>query len=59
VYGASDKHAAYPVADAMQPVDLMASVHHLLGIPRELALEDAQGRPQVVCPGEPVLRLFS
>ncbi|QDT52202.1 hypothetical protein Pan44_02110 [Caulifigura coniformis] len=59
VYGASDRHAAYPIADAVQPVDLMATVHHLLGIPRELALADAQGRPQVVCPGEPVTRLFS
>jgi len=59
VYGASDKHAAYPIADAVQPVDLMATVHHLLGIPRELALPDAQGRPQVLCPGEPVVKLFS
>ncbi len=55
VYGASDRHAAYPSADAVQPVDLMATVHHLLGIPPHLALADAVGRPQVICPGEPVL----
>lgn len=58
VYGASDRHAAYPTADAVQPVDLMATVHHLLGIPPHLALEDATGRPQVICPGECVLGLL-
>ncbi len=58
VYGASDKHAAYPAADAVLPVDLMATVHHLLGIPPELAMADAQGRPQVICPGEPVMKLL-
>jgi hypothetical protein len=52
VYGASDRHAAYPAADAVKPVDLMATVHHLLGLPSELTLRDSLGRPLVVCPGE-------
>lgn len=55
VHGASDKHAAYPAADPVQPVDLMATVHHLLGIPQHLELADSAGRKQVVCPGERVL----
>ncbi|REJ73309.1 MAG: DUF1501 domain-containing protein [Planctomycetota bacterium] len=54
VYGASDRHAAYPAADPVKPVDLMATVHNLLGLPPELTLRDAQGRPLVVCPGEMV-----
>lgn len=58
VHGASDKHAAYPAADPVQPVDMMATVHHLLGIPHHLALADAAGRPQVICPGERVLSLL-
>ena len=58
VHGASDKNAAYPAADPVQPVDLMATVHHLLGIPHHLALADAAGRPQVICPGERVLSLL-
>jgi hypothetical protein len=58
VYGASDRHAAYPSLNPVKPVDLMATVHHLLGIPRGLELQDVQGRPQVVCPGEPVLPLI-
>jgi hypothetical protein len=37
----------------------MATVHHLLGIPRDLALPDSQGRPIVICPGEPVLPLLA
>jgi uncharacterized protein (DUF1501 family) len=52
VYGSSDRHAAYPASNPVQPVDLMATVHHLLGIPPHLALADAAGRPQVICPGE-------
>lgn len=51
VYGASDAQAAYPAAHAVHPVDLMATVHHLLGISPHLELSDPLGRPQVVCPG--------
>lgn len=58
VYGASDRHAAYPAADPVRPVDLMATVHHLLGIPPHLALADATGRPQVVCPGDVITGLL-
>ncbi|MCA9029650.1 MAG: DUF1501 domain-containing protein [Planctomycetaceae bacterium] len=57
-YGTSDRYAAYPASDAMQPVDLMATVHHLLGIPHHLTLQDNQGRPLVVCPGTVIERLF-
>ncbi|MBX3441327.1 MAG: DUF1501 domain-containing protein [Planctomyces sp.] len=57
-YGASDRYAAYPSQNPVQPVDLMATVHHLLGIPRHLELTDSQQRPLVVCPGEPILPLL-
>lgn len=58
VYGSSDRHAAYPATDPVHPVDLMATVHHLLGLPPHLALHDRQGRPQVVCPGQVVTGLL-
>lgn len=58
VHGASDKHAAYPAADPVKPVDLMATVHHLLGIPHHLELADSTGRRQVVCPGDRLLTLL-
>jgi hypothetical protein len=51
VYGSSDRHAAYPAINPTWPVDLIATVYHLLGVPPELAIEDTTGRPQVVCPG--------
>jgi uncharacterized protein (DUF1501 family) len=59
VYGASDQHAAYPAANAVNPVDLVATIYHLLGVPQELTLQDAQNRPMVVCPGEPIMDLVS
>ncbi|MFO1093899.1 MAG: DUF1501 domain-containing protein [Planctomycetaceae bacterium] len=54
----SDKHAAYPAADPVKPVDLMATVHHLLGIPHHLELADSAGRRQVICPGDRLLTLL-
>jgi hypothetical protein len=58
VYGSSDRHAAYPASDALHPVDLVATLYHALGVPAHLELKDSQGRPLVVCPGEPVLSLL-
>ncbi len=58
VYGSSDRYAAYPASNPVAPVDLVATVYHLLGVPPELALPDAQGRPLVVCPGTPVDELL-
>jgi hypothetical protein len=57
VYGSSDRHAAYPASNPVAPVDLVATVYHLLGVPGDLTLRDVQGRPMVVCPGEPIAAL--
>ncbi len=58
VYGASDRYAAYPASDAVQPVDLVATIYQLLGVDPELTLKDSQGRPLVICPGQPLTRLI-
>ncbi len=58
VYGSSDRHAAYPASNAVAPVDLVATAYHCLGVPPHLALEDQQGRPLVVCPGDPIRQLL-
>ena len=58
VYGSSDRDAAYPSSDAVEPVDLMATVCHALGVPPQLELHDQQNRPLVFCPGTPLLPLF-
>ncbi|HEV7223628.1 MAG TPA: DUF1501 domain-containing protein [Pirellulales bacterium] len=59
VYGSSDRHAAYPASDAVAPVDLVATAYHCLGVAPDLALEDQQGRPLVVCPGSPIRELLA
>ncbi len=59
VYGASDRHAAYPAANAVPPVDLMATMYHCLGVSPEQTLPDNQGRPQAVCPGAPIGELLA
>lgn len=58
VYGSSDRHAAYPAADAVSPLDLAATVYHALGVPPELTFRDSQERPLVICPGDPVRQLL-
>jgi hypothetical protein len=59
VYGSSDRHAAYPASDAVTPLDFVATVYRTLGIPSDLALEDQQGRPLLVCPGTPIDALLA
>jgi uncharacterized protein (DUF1501 family) len=59
VYGASDRHAAYPSNNPVAPLDLVATVYNLLGLPQDFALPDQQGRPMVVCPGEVVGELVA
>lgn len=54
VCGSSDRHAAYPASEPVQPVDLIATVYSLLGVDPQLALPDNQGRPHVICPGTPI-----
>jgi len=59
VYGASDRHAAYPAKDPVQPVDLIATAYHCLGVAPNQELHDSQNRPMVVCPGNKVNGLLS
>lgn len=59
VYGASDRHAAYPVSNPVKPVDLVATLYHQMGVPRDLELLDSLNRPFVICPGNPIAALVS
>ena len=59
VYGSSDRYAAYPASNPVAPVDMAATIYHLLGVPEHLALPDAQGRPLVICPGTPLHELMA
>lgn len=59
VYGKSDRHAAYPSADPVAPLDLVATAYHLLGVPEEQTLPDGTGRPVYVRPGKAVEALIA
>jgi len=45
VYGASDKHAAYPADGRVEPRDLIATIFHCLGFAPDAELRDTEGRP--------------
>jgi hypothetical protein len=45
VYGKSDRIGAYPVADAVDPVDIHATMYHCLGLDPEQTMYDSLHRP--------------
>jgi hypothetical protein len=58
IYGRSDRHAAWPADNPVAPEDLIATVYHLLGVPREQTLLDVQQRPIQVRPGKMIEALL-
>ncbi|HET6573265.1 MAG TPA: DUF1501 domain-containing protein [Fimbriiglobus sp.] len=58
VYGASDRHAAYPQSQPVTPGDLAATMFGALGIPADTHYTDLADRPQRMTTGEPVAGLF-
>ncbi len=58
VLGASDKHAAYPVSDPIDPVDVQATIYHSLGLDPHQLIYDRAGRPWEISSGRVIDRLF-
>jgi hypothetical protein len=58
VYGASDRHAAYPVVDPVSPQDFATTMLHSLGIPTDGVLNDREGRPHKISSGRVVQELL-
>ncbi|MCS7014633.1 MAG: DUF1501 domain-containing protein [Gemmatales bacterium] len=58
VYGASDKHAAYPVEHSVTPDDLLATIYYALGLAPDSEIHDSQGRPWRITHGQPILALW-
>jgi len=58
VYGRSDKNGAYPAENAVRPADLISTVYHLLGVGPEQTIQDLNGRPHYVTPGEVIRDLM-
>ena len=59
VYGASDKHAAYPADLPTSPQDYIATLYHALGIDPATMFADRLGRPLRVCEGRALAPLFA
>ena len=58
-YGQSDRHGAYPIADAVTPGDLAATVLWRFGIDWRYEIHDPLGRPMPLAEGKPMKTLFS
>jgi hypothetical protein len=60
VYGASDKHGAYPKNCPVGAADIIATIYHSLGIPADREVHDRLNRPMALVPdGAPVTELFA
>jgi len=59
VHGRSDRMAAYPIADAVTPEDVAATIYQALGLEPETTIHDALGRPHVIALGQPIHQLFT
>lgn len=58
VVGQSSEKAEYPKSTPITPQDLMATVFHVLGLPRDLHYKDPTGRPTpMVVGGKPIASL--
>lgn len=58
VYGASDRHGAYPQGQAVGPWDLAATLFAALGIDPSLHYQDANGRIFPLCTGKPIAGIY-
>lgn len=59
LYGASDKHGAFPALDPVTPPDLGQTLLHALGIPATFEITDQQGRAFAASPGDVVPGLLA
>ena len=59
VYGASDKHGAFPADNPVSPGTFAATLYHCLGVPPDAEIPDRLGRPTKVAEGLPIRTLLS
>jgi hypothetical protein len=58
VHGRSDRIGAHPAADAVDPVDVHATLYHCLGIDPQQTIRDALQRPLPICNGRVIESLL-
>jgi hypothetical protein len=54
VYGASDKHGAFPASEPVRPEDIAATMFALLGLDPLTEVHDALNRPLPIARGNPI-----
>jgi len=59
VHGASDETGSAPVAGAVHPCDLLATIYHALGIDPATMVLNHLNQPRELVKGEPVLDLYA
>lgn len=59
VYGASDRHGAYPSRDPVSPQDFAATILDIMGINSEAMLHDRENRPHRISTGKVVQGLLA
>jgi Protein of unknown function (DUF1501) len=52
--GSSDRSAAYPSTNPVNPAEIAATIYHCLGIDPQTQVTDQEGRPLVVSVGKPM-----
>ncbi len=58
-FGQSDRSGAYPLADAVTPGDLAATIFWRFGVDEQHEIRDPLGRPSIIATGHPIKQLFS
>lgn len=58
VYGASDRHGAYPARDPVTPEDIAATIYAALGVPEDTEVRDALGQPHALIRGRAIAPLL-
>jgi hypothetical protein len=58
VYGASDRHGAFPADNPVSPGALAATIYHCLGLPPETEIPDRLGKPVKIADGSPLQPLL-
>ncbi|MCI0534965.1 MAG: DUF1501 domain-containing protein [Verrucomicrobiales bacterium] len=59
VYGASDKHGAYPAENPVRPDDLAATMFYLIGIDPQTEVRAVGNRPVLISEGKPVMGVIA
>jgi hypothetical protein len=58
VYGASDKHAAFPADNPVSPAAFAATLYHCLGVSSDAVIPDRLGRPVRIAEEQPIPALI-